>query len=81
MIEQRGEVGIVELVVDDEADVDGDGDALIVDADGMAMASGAEFTVVDRDRIAFRERPRRGIARYSRTDNRDALVGDAPLKP
>jgi hypothetical protein len=41
MIEQCGQVGIIELVVDDKADIDRYGEAVIVDADGVAVPAGA----------------------------------------
>jgi hypothetical protein len=72
MGEHRREVGIVELVVDDEAGIDRDRRAVIVDGDGMAVASGAQLAVIDPDRIALRKCPGRGIAGNSRSDNRDA---------
>ena len=53
MGEQRRQVGIVQFVVDDEADIDRDRRPVIVDGDGMAVPAGPEFAVVDRDRITF----------------------------
>ena len=51
MVEQRGELGVVQFIVDDEADIDGDRLAVIVDRDGMAVSAGAEFAVIDRHRV------------------------------
>ena len=72
MSEQRRQVRIVHFVVDDEADVDRNRRAVIVDADGMAVAAGPEFAVVDGDRIMIRQGPGRGIAADSRPDHRDS---------
>ena len=71
MGEQRLQVGIVQFIVDDEADVDRKLSAVIVDADGVAVAAGPEFAVVDGDRIMFRQGPGGGIAADSRPDHRD----------
>lgn len=68
MGEQRGEVGIVQLVVDDEADIDRKPGAIIVDAHSMAVATGPELAVVDGDRIMFRQGSGGGIAADSRPD-------------
>ena len=62
MGEQRLQVGIVQFIVDDEADVDRKLSAVIVDADGVAVAAGPEFAVVDGDWIMFRQGPGGGIA-------------------
>jgi len=70
-VEQRGQVRIVQLVIDDEADVDRKPGAVIVDIDGMAVAAGPEFAVVDGDWIMIRQGPGRGIAADSRPDHRD----------
>src|ERR1700686_4561307 len=69
--EQRGQVGIVEFVVDDEADIDGNPGLIVVDGDGMAVPAGPQFAVINGDRIIFRQGPGRGIAGNSRSDHRD----------
>ena len=71
MGKQRRQVGIIQLVVDDEADVDRERLAVIVDGDGVAVAAGPEFAIVDRDRISLRQGPGCGVAGDSRSDNCD----------
>jgi hypothetical protein len=68
---QRREIRVVQLVVDDEPDIDRKRRSLVVDGDGMAVAAGPEFAIVDGDRIMLRQGPGRGIAGNSRSDNRD----------
>jgi hypothetical protein len=53
MGEQRREIRIIQFVVDDEADIDRKPRSVIVDGDGMAVAAGPEFAIIDRDRIVF----------------------------
>jgi hypothetical protein len=53
MGKQRREIRIVQFVVDDEADIDRKPRPVIVDGDGMAVAAGPEFAIIDRDRIVF----------------------------
>ena len=50
---ERGEVGIIQLVIDDEADIHRDLCAVIIDVDGVAVAAGAEFAIIDRDGVAL----------------------------
>ena len=49
MREQSGEVGIIQLVVDDESGVDSDARAVVIDVDGMAVTARADFLFVNRD--------------------------------
>ena len=42
------------LIVDDEADIDGERRTVIVDADGVAVSARPQFAIVDRYRIASR---------------------------
>ncbi len=70
MGEQSGEVGVIQLVIDDEADIDRNRLSQIIDGDGMAMAAGAEFAIIDGDGISPGERPGGGIAGNPRSDNR-----------
>src|SRR5262249_6312486 len=72
MIEQRGQLWIVHVVIDDEADVDRNPAAIIVDRDGVAVAAAAQFAIIARDRVPSRKRPGRGTAGNSRSDDRDA---------
>src|SRR6185503_5279803 len=72
MGEQRRQVRIVQLVIDDEADVDRKPGAVIVDAHRIAVAAGPELAVVDSDRIVIRQGPGCGIATDSRPDHREA---------
>jgi hypothetical protein len=44
-----------QFIVDDAADVDRKPCAVIIDADGVAVTAGPEFSVVDVDRIMFRQ--------------------------
>ena len=71
MGEQRRQVGIVQFVIDDEADIDRKRRPIVIDGDGVAVAAGPEFAIVDRDRIALRQGPGGGIAGNSRSDHRD----------
>src|SRR6185437_5310406 len=70
--EQPGEAGVIELVVDDEAGIDRERRAVIVDRDGMAVASKPGFAFINRDGAALRQRPCRGIAGDSRSNNGNA---------
>src|SRR5258708_24503700 len=72
MSEQRRQMGRIQFVVDDEADIDRNLCTIIVDGDGVAVSAGPDFAVVDRDRIALRQGPGGGIAGNSRSDNRKA---------
>src|SRR5437016_6101086 len=72
MVEQAGEFGIVALVVDDEAGIDGDAGPVIVDCHGMAVAAGAKLALINGDRIAARQRPCRGITRDPGPHHSDA---------
>ena len=49
MGEQRRQIGVIELVVDDEADIDRERRAVIIDVDGVAVPAGPE--VHDRRRV------------------------------
>src|SRR5205085_7500292 len=71
MVEQGGQSGVVQFVVDDEAGIYRDRRAVIVDRDRVAVTARAKLAVVDGDWIAFRQGPGRGIAGNSRSDNRD----------
>src|ERR1700760_2413472 len=71
MGEQRGQVRVVQFIVDDKADIDRDRRAVVVDRNGMTVAAGTKLAVVNRDRIALRQCPCRGIAGNTRTDYRD----------
>ena len=53
MVEQRGQVRIILLVVDDEAGVDRDLAPVVVDGDGVAVAARAQLPVVDGDGVAI----------------------------
>ena len=72
MGEQLGQIGIVQFVVDDEADIDRQRCPVVVDGDGVAVSARPYLAFVDRDRIAFRQGPGRGIAGNSRSDHRDS---------
>ena len=72
MREQRRQVGIVQLVVNDEANVDCERLAVIIDGHGVAVAAGSKVAIVDGDRITLRQGPGGSIAGDSRSDNRDA---------
>jgi hypothetical protein len=48
---------MIQLVIDDEADIDRKRCAVIVDGDRMAVSNGPDFAVVDRDRIARKTTP------------------------
>src|SRR5258708_31592715 len=72
MSEQRRQIGIIQFVVDDEADIDRNLCTVIVDGDGVAVSAGPDFAIIDRDRIALRQGPGGGIAGNSRSDNRNA---------
>src|SRR5258708_8427624 len=76
MSEQRRQIGIIQFVVDDEADIDRNLCTVIVDGDGVAVSAGPDFAIIDRDRITLRQGPGGGIAGNSRSDNRKA-----PRKP
>ena len=56
------EIGIVELVVDDEAGVDRDMPAVIVDVDGRGMAAGPRIGLEQRDVGGSVQRPGSGCA-------------------
>ena len=79
MSEQRRQVGVIEFVVDDKADIDRDRCPVIVDGNSVAVAARPELAVVDRDRIALRQGPGRGIAGNSRSDNRNPHSSPRPL--
>ena len=72
MGKQIGQIRIVQLIINDEADVDGQFGAVLIDCDGLAMAAGAQFAVVDGYGISPRQCPGSGIAGDSRSDNCDA---------
>ncbi len=67
MPEEGGEVGIVDLVVDDEAHVDRRGASL----DRVAVAAQATFGLIDRHPMRLAEQPGRRHARNARADHRD----------
>ncbi len=67
MPEQLHQVRIVELVVDDEAHVDGGAPGL----DRMAVAAQAVFGLVDGDPVALAEQPGGGHARDALADHGD----------
>src|SRR6266481_2009155 len=71
-VEQRGQVRIVQFVIDDEADIDGNRCPIVVDGDGVAMSARPNVTIVHCHRVAFRKCPGRGVASYSRSDHRDS---------
>ena len=62
MGEQRCQIRIIQFIVDDEADINRNRRAVIVDCDGMAVSARPEFAIIDRDRITLRQGPSRGIA-------------------
>src|SRR5258708_12042389 len=70
MSEQRRQIGIIQFVVDDEADIDRNLCTVIVDGDGVAVSAGPDFAIINRDRMALRQGPGGGIAGNSRADNR-----------
>ena len=49
MREQRAQVGIIQFVVDDEACIHRDANAIVIDIDCVAVAAGADFLFVNRD--------------------------------
>src|ERR1700687_5768556 len=65
------EIWVVEFVVNDEAGVDGDGRALIIDLDGVAMSADARVFFIEHDVVTAVQRPRRAHARNSRTYDGD----------
>jgi hypothetical protein len=79
MIEQRAQFRIVLLVVDDEADVDRNLRSIVIDGHGMAVAAGTKLAVIDRDCVASREGPGRGIAGNAGSDHRDTHLTCLPL--
>src|SRR6478735_8594838 len=72
MGEQLGQIGIVQFVVDDEADIDRQRSPVVVDGNGVAVSARPYLAIVDRNRIALRQGPGRGIASNSRSDHRDS---------
>jgi hypothetical protein len=53
MREQRRQIRIIQLVIDDKADIDRDGGSVVVDGNRVAVSAGPKFAVVDRHRITF----------------------------
>src|SRR5579872_4195686 len=81
MRKQRGQIGVIQFVVDNEADIDRDRRALIVNLDGMAVTSRPQFPIKDRDMIPFRQDPRSGIAGNSRSNHRNAHSTPRSVEP
>ena len=52
--EHGGQIRIVQLVIDDKADIDRQRGAVIVDSHGMAVPAGPDFAIINRDRVTFR---------------------------
>src|ERR1700722_14596515 len=71
MLEQRRQVRIVQLVVDDKTDVDRNRRALIIDGHGVTVPARSQFAIVDRHRIMLRQGPGRGVAGNPRSNHRD----------
>ena len=57
MVEQLHQVGVVPLVVDDEAGIDGDRPASVVDVDGVGVASQPVIGLEDGDAMLASEGP------------------------
>jgi hypothetical protein len=71
MVEQRHEVGIVALVVDDEADVDRRPAARCLGFGRAGMAAEATFALVDHDVVLAAEKPGGAHAGYAGADDGD----------
>jgi hypothetical protein len=54
-------------------------EAVVDDADGVAVSAGSKFAIVDRYRITLRQGPGCRIAGNSRSDNRDPHSSPHPL--
>ena len=73
MVEQSGEIGIGRLVVDDEADIDRDGAAVVDDFFRVGVAAESVVGFVKNDIVIPRQRPGAGQAGYAGADHRDPL--------
>ena len=71
MAEHAPRVGIVRPVEDDEAGVDRNARAVIIDRDGAAVAADARRLLIDRDVVVRVEQIGRAQAGNARPDDRD----------
>ncbi len=69
MREQRGQVRVIELVVDNEAGVDGKWGAIVVDVYGRGMPAGSFLCLIQCHVMDVADSPGGGRAGNSRTNN------------
>ncbi len=73
-LEQRDQVRVVAIVVDDEAGVDGDRRAVVVDGDGVGVTAEPALGLVHGDLMPGPQQPRGAEAGDAGTDHGDAHV-------